>query len=213
MDAAEAADAITEATETHEAHERKEAFRNHAALVIAVLAAIMAVCELGGDNAKNQQIFNNIKASDSWSFYQAKNQRQTAYKLAADDLKLRLADPGLSAPMRALLQADLDRYEKTITRYDSEVDPKAPNDPTRGDGKKQLQARAESYDHAREVATERNENFDYARMMLQLAIVLGSVSILASSRLLVTVAIVLGALGSLLLANGFWFLAPLPLSG
>ena len=211
MDAAEAADAITEEVEEHHAHAPHEGFRSHAALVIAILAAILAVCELGGDNAKNTMIYNNIKASDSWSFYQAKTQRQTAFKLAGDDVKRRLADPGLSAPARALLQADLERYDKTVARYESEPDAAAPNDPLRGEGKKQLQARAKSYEEARQVANERNESFDYAKMALQLAIVLGSVSILAQSRPLLLTAGVMGAAGLALLANGFWFLLPLPI--
>ena len=189
MNPVEAADTISE-----EHHHHDDSFRNRAALVIAVLAAILAVCELGGDNSKNAMIFNNIKASDTWSFYQAKNQRQTAYKLAEDQLKREEASTSLSPAARAAAQADLARYE----------------DEPGGEGKKQLKERAENFEKTREIASRQNDDFDLAQMVLQLAIVLGSVSILSTSRPLLWVAGGLGAFGAVMLANGFWFKIPIP---
>ena len=200
MHAAEAADTITETAE-EKRHEARERFRNRAAVLIAILASIMAVCELGGDNAKNGMIDNNIKASDTWAFYQAKNVRQTDYRLAADSLKRAVADPSLSEVGRAGAEADLEKYEKTAARYEDE--------PVK-DGKKQLEARAKGYEEARDVSHERAESFDYAQMLLQLAIVLGSVSILAVSHRLLFIAGVLGAVGAALCANGLLLLIPLP---
>jgi|WetSurMetagenome_2_1015567.scaffolds.fasta_scaffold225703_2 hypothetical protein len=211
MDAAEAADHIRETAEeraeeaaekvAEKAMEGRERFRSHAALVIAVVAAILAVCELGGDDAKNKMVNSNIKASDSWAFYQAKNVRQTEYKLAAETLKRATADPALPAAVRAADQADVKRYEKTVDHY--EDDPK-------GDGKKQLEAKAKVYEEARDRAGERNEFFDLAQMLLQLAVVLGSVSILALSRPLLWVTGLLGATGLALVVNGFLLLVPMP---
>ena len=212
MDAAEVADQIKEdAEERHrealhehelkaEDHEAKERFRNRAALIIAILAAILAVCELGGDDAKNRMINTNIKASDSWALYQAKNVRQTDYKLAVDQLKRELASPGLSDAQRAATLADVKSYEKIIARYEDEPGK---------DGKKQTQARAKALEEARDQAGERNESFDYAQMLLQLAVVLGSVSILAMSRPLLMVAGLLGCGGLVLVVNGFFLLFPL----
>jgi hypothetical protein len=155
-------------------------------------------------------IFNNIKASDTWAFYQAKNVRQTQYKLASDDLKRRLVDPTVAEASKAALKADLDKYEKTVVRYEDEPDPQAPADATKGEGKKQLSAQAKAYEGARELAGEKNDSFDYAQMLLQLAIVLGSVSILAISRPLLLAACVLGATGMALLLNGFFLFVHLP---
>lgn len=179
-------------------------------MVIAVIAAVLAVCELGGENAKNAMIDFNIKASDAWNFYQAKNQRQTAYKLAADGLKRELSNPALPAAAKPAIQADYEKYQKTVVRYDDEPDASAPNDPTKGEGKKQLSARAKSYEEAREKAADRNDSFDFGQMLLQLAIVLGSVSILTSSHALLRVCMGLGVLGAALVANGFWLHIPLP---
>ena len=206
MDAADAADRITETAEErhkealqeHESraleHEAKEKFRNRAALVIALVAATLAICELGGDDAKTRMVNNNIRASDSWALYQAKNVRQTEYKLAADGLKRELASPGLSDAQRATAMTDLKSYEKTMARYEDEPG---------GDGKKQTQAQAKQFEALRDDARERNEFFDYAQMLLQLAVVLGSVSILALSRPLLLAALGLGCAGLALVINGF----------
>jgi hypothetical protein len=202
MDAAEAADTIREAAEEEKLHEARERFRNRAALVIAILAAILAVCELAGDNAKNSMIDNNIRASDAWAFYQAKNVRQTEYKLAADELKRRLAEPSLAPAARAAIQADLGKYDKTAARYEDDPSPN-------GDGKKQLSERAKSFEDLRDEDKERHELFDLAVMLLQLGIVLGSVSILALSRQLLWISGLLGAAGLVLLADGLWLLVPL----
>jgi hypothetical protein len=220
MHAAEAADTISETAEdldreAHlrviEEHEHRERFRSRAALVIAVLAALLAICELAGDNAKNSMIDNNIRASDSWAFYQAKNVRQTEFKLAADQLKRELAQPNLAPGARAAIQADAAKYDKTVARY--EDDPSAtPNDPLKGgEGKKQLQARAKFFEEARDRDGERHELYDLAVMLLQLGIVLGSVSILATSRPLLWLSGLLGLGGIALLADGFLLLVPLRL--
>ena len=202
MDAAEAAETIKEAAEEEKLHEVRERFRNRAALVVAVLAAILAVCDLAGDNAKNAMIDNNIRASDSWAFYQAKNIRQTEYALAADRLKRDLLDPALSAPARAAMQADIAKYQKTSARYEDDSTPG-------GEGKKQLSARAKGFEEARDQAKDRHELLDLSVMVLQLGIVLASVSILALSRPLLWAAGLLGAAGLALLADGVLLLVRL----
>src|SRR5206468_1795234 len=98
---------------------------------------------------KNAMIDNNIRASDSWSFYQAKNVRQTQYRLAADDLKRALAAPDLPPGTRAAIEADLAKYQSTVARYEDEPSTEAPRDPTKGEGKKQIQARAKQFEEAR----------------------------------------------------------------
>jgi hypothetical protein len=209
MDVNEVADTIKEAVEAeHEVEKSIERHRNQAALGIAILAAVLAVGDLGGDNAKDAMIHNNIEASDTWNFYQAKNIRQTIYKLQADEVARDLAAPGLAADRSQALEAELKKYRKTVDRYEDEPDAKAAGDATKGEGKKQLQARAKAYQEAREIAEKRNDSFDFAKMVLQLSIVLGSISILATSRPLLLIAGGLGVVGAVLTLNGFFLLFP-----
>jgi hypothetical protein len=210
MEATDAAELISEIKEERAEAEAGERFRNLAALTIAIMAMLLAIGSLGGGNATDDMIYGNIKASDTWAFYQAKNVRQTEYRIAADRLELELADPTLNATARAAAEAQLARYRETIARYDNEPDPSAPADSLRGEGKKQLATQARGYEAVRERASQQDGNFDYSEVLLQLAIVLGSVAILSSSRPVLGMALVLGAIGAVLLINGFALLFPLP---
>ncbi|HET7229770.1 MAG TPA: DUF4337 domain-containing protein [Longimicrobium sp.] len=211
MEAADAAELIQEIQEERAEAEATETFRQRAALLISILAMLLAIGSLGGGNATDDMVRGNIKASDTWAFYQAKNVRQTEYKLAADRLQLELADPTISPEARRAAELQLAKYKETIARYDDEPDPAAPADSLRGEGKKQLAAQARSFERIRERAEEQDGNFDFSEVFLQLAIVLGSVAILATSRSVLTLAIVLGAIGAVLLINGYALLFPLPI--
>jgi hypothetical protein len=131
------------------------------------------------------------------------------YEIAADDLQGQLETGALIPAGRAAAEKRLADYKKTIDRYDSEPDPKAPNDPLKGEGKKEIKQRAQSFEGAFDQASERDNNFDLAEVFLQLALVLGSVAILALSRWVLIVSAATGLLGSLLTLNGFLLLVPL----
>jgi hypothetical protein len=167
------------------------------------MAAVLAVGGLGGGNATDDMIENNIKASDTWAFYQAKNVRQTMYKIEAEKLKTSLSAGIVPAAERPSAEARLKDYESTIARYDSEPDA---NDPSKGEGKKELSETAKGYEAAFEQAAQRDNNFDFAEVLLQLALVLGSVAILAVNRWILILSGALGALGALLTLNGFLLL-------
>jgi len=211
MEATDAAELVSEIKEERAEAEAVEKFRSRAALIIAIMAMLMAVGSLGGGNATDDMVYGNIKASDTWAFYQAKNVRQTEYRIAAERLELELANPALTGDARKAAEAQLTKYRETIARYDNEPDPNAPTDSLKGEGKKQLAAQARSYEAIRERASEQDGNFDYSEVFLQLAIVLSSVAILATSRWVLTMGVVLGAIGALLMINGYLLLFPLPI--
>ena len=211
MDSNDAAELIAEIHEDRADNERSERFRNRSALLIALLAAILAIGGLGGGNATDDMIHFNIKASDTWAFFQAKNIRQTNLEVAAEQLELALAGDDLGPEARAGLARRLAEYRSTIARYEDEPDPQAPNDLLRGEGKKQLRSQAEAFEAQRERASRQDSHFDMAEVLLQLALVLGSVAILAVNRWILFLSALLGAGGALLTLNGFYLLIPLAL--
>ncbi len=213
MEAPEAADVIREAAAEEKAeHEAVERFRTRAAIVIAVLAALLAIASVGGENATKEMLSSNIRASDTWAFYQAKNIRQTSLRLAADELEaMQLAQgPALSDAARQDLERKIARYQATADRYESEPDPQDPTNPLKGEGKRELMAQAQNFEHIRDHAERQDRNFDYAKGLFQIALVLGSVSIVAVSRPLLALTIVLGIIAALLAANGFFLFFDLP---
>ena len=200
LDSNDAAELIAELKEDRAEHASEDRFNRGAAMLIAVMAAVLAVGGLGGGNATDDMIISNIRASDTWAFYQAKNVRQTMYELEVAELE--------SRPTRD--DSRIADYKATIARYDDEPDPAAPDDPLRGEGKKQLMAQAQAFEAARDVAVAKDDNFDLAEVALQLALVLGSVAILATNRAVLAASAVLGAIGALLTLNGFLLLFALP---
>src|SRR5436189_5758683 len=122
MDATDAADQISEAADAETALEQAadSRFRRRAALAIGLLAMVLAITGLGGDNATKEMVNANIQASDTWAFYQAKNVRQTEYRLALDAVQLRLqTEPNLTPEQRSALERQAAGYQDTINRYES----------------------------------------------------------------------------------------------
>ncbi|MGH6768607.1 MAG: DUF4337 domain-containing protein [Xanthobacteraceae bacterium] len=192
-----------EAAEMMDKDKESDAFKQRAALAIAFFAMCLAITGLGGQNAAKEAINNNIFASNYYSFFQAKNARQTAYIIAADELALAwLADPALPADAKKAIQSKLDGYKKTIARYESE--------PETNEGKKELLARANAYVQMRDHALKQDPYFDYAEALLQISIVVISVAIIANVVWLAFVGGGLGILGVLLSINGFTLLVEVP---
>lgn len=196
MDAAEAGELM-------EQEKTADRFKQRAAILIAVLAMILAITALGGSNAGKEAVNNNVFASNYYSFFQAKNVRQTSYLLAAEEIDLAwLNDTSLPDSAKAALKAKAEAYRKTVARYESE--------PETGEGKKELIARAKEFEAKRDHALRQDPYFDYAEALLQIAIVLISVSIVAEIGWLVFVGGILGAAGTLLMINGFFLLVEIP---
>ncbi len=200
----EPAEQIAEARESAD-----ESFKNRAALIIAFMATLLAITSLGGGNAAEDMANNNIHASDTWAFYQAKSIRQTTMRVAADGLEADLlANPNMSPEARAFAQKKLEEYRSTAARYEDEPDEADPGDPLKGEGRKQLTARAKDYEAQRERAQKQDPNFDFAEALFQIAIVLASVAILAASRPVLRAALVAGGVATLLMLNGYFLFVP-----
>jgi hypothetical protein len=207
LEASDFADQIREVAE--EKRDSNDRFRARAAVTIAALAMLLAVASLGGENATKETINNNILASDTWAFYQAKNIRQTSFRLAQEELEL-LA-PSLPAEQRAAAQGRIDSYKATVARYESEPDKDEPDNPLKGEGKVELTRRAQVYEKARDHGQAQDPNFDYSVALFQIAIVLGSVSIVANSRPVLVLALGVGLVAAVLMLNGFLLFMDLPI--
>jgi hypothetical protein len=191
---------------------KEEKFDERVALVIAVMAMLLAITSLGGGNAAEDIMNHNIHASDTWAFYQAKSIRQTSNKLAADALEaeLQINRDSLSPEVRAGLEQRIEEYRQTVTRYEDEPDRSDPQNPLKGEGRKQLAAKARDFETQRDRAQKQDPNFDFAEALFQIAIVLASVSILADSRMILKVSLGVGFAATLLMLNGYFLFLDLP---
>lgn len=189
--------------EIHETHEKIEeaahGYRNkHIAILIAVLAALLAVTDMGGKSAQNTYTGYSIEAANLWAFYQAKTVRVTLMRTAAE--LLTAAVPEGLPPVRAqAVEQQLAQWKSTAERYDSE--------PSTGEGRQQLAERAKASEAERDHALTAYHWFEYGAAAFQLAIVLASASLVTGVPFLSFAAGGLGVVGTLLALLGW--LAPM----
>lgn len=195
MPVQEAAEKVSEIAEAIGEKTGLDKFENRVALLIAMLALFLSITSVAGAETDQAILQNEMGASDSWAFFQAKNIRRSQTLLARDELQLQIALNGAAwAPeVRTLAEEKLAHYESEAERYKNEA----------GEGTAVLMERARDFERKRDTAMKRDPNFDYAEGMLEIAIVIASVSIILKKKALFRGAIALGALGGLLTLNGF----------
>jgi hypothetical protein len=173
-------------------------FTRGVALSVAVYAVVLAVTALGGNNAGKEMMMAQQKATNQWAYYQAKVMRENLYLLEAEKLELELEVRGasLSSEDRKRLEAVRARYAAKAAEYKRE--------------KEEIRAEAESLEKERDIAEHRDPYFDYAEVLLQIAIVFASVAMLSRKRWAFYGSIVLAVVGLLLCVNGYALLVKVP---
>lgn len=175
-------------------------------IYVGVLAALLAVCALGGGNAAKDAMRANIDASNVWAFFQAKNTRRSIYAVAADDLELILrSNPAMPAEARGAMEEKIKAYRATVQRFTS--------DKQSNEGLDELFAKGKAIEAERDIAFRKDPYFDAAQAVLQIAIVLASVALIADAGLLLWASAALALVGTGLMLNGFTLVARLPLFG
>jgi RES domain-containing protein len=178
---------------THESLEHQEHAEHaaahgskRAALLIAVLAAALAICEQQAKKAEIAVQEQAILTADAWAQYQAKSIRAAV----AQDLQ-RIATiivPPTETDLIATRASVLKELKTDQVRYETDAK----------DGKQAIADRARALDAQRQESLERDHTFDNAAAALELGIVLATASVITSSGLLIRFAFVLGTIGFVL---------------
>jgi hypothetical protein len=181
------------------------------ALLIAVFALFLALSETLGKSANTEAITLNIKASDTWNFFQAKTIRRTVVVTAAESLKA--APPVSSASLAgttggtgtngaadppSAIERQVAEWEKTAARYRSE--------PETREGTTELAERAQEAEHERDTALARYHHYEIASAAFQIGIVLCSAAVITGMTMLAWLAGGIGVIGIAFMAIGL--LAP-----
>jgi hypothetical protein len=180
------------------AERRDRAFSRRVALTTAVYAVVLAIASLGGNNAMKEMLLAQQQSSDQWAYYQAKVVREHVNRANKLVFEAHLAEPAAyPAPQRA-------QYAALAKRVAAEEQRMAAD-------KKEIEREARKLERERDLHRDRDPYFDYAEVLLQIAIVTASVSILAVSRPMFWFSGLLAVLGALLTLNGFTLLVTIPL--
>jgi metal-dependent amidase/aminoacylase/carboxypeptidase family protein len=163
------------------------------ALLISVIALFLAFSETLGKSAQTVGIELNIKASDTWNFFQAKTIRQTSLRTAAEAMALQVSSVPDEAG-KAAMTKQIETWRATVTRYES--------DPKEKDGRKELRAQAEQYERERDVALAKYHNYEFASAAFQIGIVLASAAVITGILTLAYAAAGVGVIGLIFFVSG-----------
>ena len=180
---------------THDAHHQGTSHAKAIGLLISVLALLLAVSEMVGKSAQTKGLTLNIESSDTWNFYQAKTVRQTSVRTALEAARIASPNPSPEA------QKQFAQWQATIDRWESE--------PDKNEGRKELMAKAKDIEHRRDDAFEKYHAYEMASLILQLGIVLASVSLLSSIMAFAYGSLTLGALGAIVLVGAYLNFGPI----
>ncbi len=164
--------------------EREAHIKDKAGWVITVVAALLAVNTYISNGFSSKVLNNTIAANNMYSFYQAKSIKQTLAEQSYDD-----AIERKQAEKAEKLKAKIERYE---------------SDPEKGEGKKELLAKAKSLEADRDEIRKHSPWMTFSGSAFQLSIVLLSASILAVSMGMFYASIGVGLIGALLMSQGIW---------
>ena len=193
---------IHEAIEKAQEGEHEPGFNKRIALLIAVLALFLSFSETLGKSAQTEAIDANVKSSDTWAFYQAKDIRRTVVSAAADETSLLAA--GLTDPAaKAAIDKQIDTWRQTAARYES--------DPKTREGRKELAERAKEEEDNRDLAMAKYHHYELASAAFQIGIVLASAAVITGMVALAWFAGALGIAGLAFLALGLYTPHAVPL--
>jgi hypothetical protein len=156
----------------------KEPFERNVAATMAILAAFLAVVSVLGHIMTTEELLLQQRASDQWSYYQAKSIRRYQSEVARD----------LFAGMK--LTPESSQYQKNAEKYRKDDE----------DIQKEAQGlEQESHLHGRQAL-----GFHFGEVFLEFSIVLASLAILTKRKFLWFAAILSGTFGVVVAATVYY---------
>ncbi len=167
--------------EAHEVREflegQEKAAENHMYAVsfsISVLAVLVALVTVESHRAHTSAVLDQARASDTWELYQAKKIRQTSISSTSDLMTV-------LAPSNPVALAKLNEYRSHTAKWDEDL--------------KQSEEKARGFEEKVEAAEHRAGRFDAGEALLQIAVVLASITLLTRQRIYWLVALLVGGMG------------------
>ncbi len=167
----------------HAEHGAHESSLRPVAFTMSVLAVMVAVITVLGHRAQTEAVLDQNQATDQWNYYQAHKIRANDTELAADLLGV-------------LSVADKEAAGKLAKSY-------ADHEKKWADDLKEEQDQAEATEKKVEQAEAHADRFDLAEALLEIGLVITSVTLLTRSRIYWYLGLVFSALGVVSAASAF----------
>ena len=153
------------------------------AVTLSILAVLVAIATLLGHRGSTEELMLQTKASDQWALFQAKNIRLHEMQSFADVL-------GTLAPVdKEKAEALRERYLREAERYEKEKDEAA--------------ERARELEKERELVSRRTDRYEAGEVILEIALIICSLTLLTKKRFFWVSGIALGLVGVCVALSGF----------
>ena len=169
---------------SQEMREAGEKSLTHVSLIISVLAVLVAMVTVLGHREHTEAVLAQARTSDQWNEYQARRIRQAEIGLAVDMLTLQ---PGANL---AALSPKLGEYKERQAKFQEQLTE---------DSREAREKEAEVTKAERRAA-----RFDLGEALLQIGVVLASITLLTKRWFYVLVALALGGTGLLAAASALF---------
>jgi hypothetical protein len=154
------------------------------AVTMSILAVLVAMATLLGHRSATEELLLQTQATDQWAYYQAKNIRLHEMQVAADMLE------GLAPADKAKTEALREKYLKEVERYESD----------KGD----ISDKAKELEAERDLASRREDRFDAAEVILEIGLIICSLTLITRKMFFWYTGIVLGVVGFVVGLTGFF---------
>ncbi len=178
---------MPEATEAQELQEHAESAHEHptmkpVSMTMAILAVLVASVALLGHRTHIEQVMAQSRANDQWAYYQAKNIRRHNYELFLDLSSIAVTrDPAQTEKLREKYLQQLDRYR---------------------DEQKETEKEAHKLESEVVVAERKANRFNLGEVLLEIGLVITSITLLSGNRAYWYFGLIAGALGVVVAATG-----------
>jgi len=167
----------------HAEHGSHESSMRPVAFTMAVLAVLVAITTVLGHRAHTEAVLRQNQATDQWNFYQAHKIRASDTELASDLLSV-------------MTVANKDAADKLAKSY-------ADHQKKWADELKESEQKADELEADVEKAEARGTRFDLAEALLEIGLVITSVTLLTRSRIYWYLGIVFSVAGIVCAAAAF----------
>ena len=164
--------------------EGSEKHLTYVSLAISILAVLVAMVTVLGHRSHTEAVLMQARATDQWNEYQAKKIRQTNYAVAADLLSLQ---PNSNA---AAVEKKLGEYHKHDEKTTEDL--------------KEEQAKAHEFEAEVAKAEKQAGRYDLGEALLQIGVVLASITLLTRQRLYFLLGLTLGIGGMVIAATALF---------
>jgi hypothetical protein len=168
-------------------HGREQRELAPVSLTMAILAVLVAISGLMGHRAHTEETVVQNQATDEWNFYQAKHGRRTMLETTVNDIALWATQP--EAPNRELAQKQTEDYRAQIEKL-------------KGD-EEGIMEKARDFEAERDRAAHRADRFDFGEALLEISLVITSITLLTRRRAFWFTGMVLGIAGIAAAASAF----------